>query len=168
MSEDEDACEEGQHVEGKIHHHERAATPLGGGWGIRIHGGVDREEAQSVKSGNQAKKDEGDRACVQAGEDEGGSGDVVRDAEKTEKPKEIGGGGTREIETSDVSGGVGKNDRVHETAQQIDASKKDGHDGDEFRDGTIHGVIVVVRIAVMRTGKYSAGNRRCQCVVGSA
>jgi len=116
VPEDEDACEEGQHVEGKIRHHEWAATPLGGRGGIRIHGGVDREEAQSVKSGNQAKKYEGNRACVQAGEDEGGSGDVVRDAEKTEKPKEVGGGGTREIETSYVSGGVGKNDRVHETA----------------------------------------------------
>ena len=116
MPQDEDAGEESQHVEGKIHHHERAATPLGGGGWIRIHGGVDREEAQSVKSGNQAKKDEGDRACVQAGEDEGSSGDVVRDTEKTEKPKEIGGGGTGEIETRDVSGGVGKNDRVHETA----------------------------------------------------
>ncbi len=116
MPEDEDASEEGQQVEGKIHHHERAATPLGGGGWIRIHGGVDREEAQSIKSGNQAKKDEGDRTGIQAGENEGGSGDVVRDAEKAEKAKEIGGGGTREIETSDVSGGVGKNDRVHETA----------------------------------------------------
>ena len=65
-----------------------------------------------------------------------------------------------------MSGGVGKNDRVHETAQQIDASKEDGHDGDEFRDGTVHGMIVAVRIEVMRTGKYSAGNRGCQCVVG--
>ncbi len=116
MPEDEDACEGGQQVEGKIHHHERAATPLGGGGWIRIHGGVDREKAQSVKGGNQAEKDEGDRACVQAGEDEGGSGDVVRDAEKTKKPKEIGGGGTGEIETRDVSGGVRKHDRVHETA----------------------------------------------------
>jgi hypothetical protein len=112
---------------------------------------VDREEAQSVKSGNQAKKDEGDRACVQAGEDKGGSGDIVRDTEKTEKPKEIRGGGTREIETSDVSGGVRKNNRVHETAQQIDASKKDGYDGDKLWDGAIHGVNVAVRILVMRT-----------------
>jgi hypothetical protein len=55
---------------------------------------------------------------------------------------------------------------VHETAQQIDTSKKDGHDGDEFRDGAIHGVIMAARILVMRTGKYSAGRRRCQCVVG--
>jgi hypothetical protein len=55
---------------------------------------------------------------------------------------------------------------VHETAQQIDASKKDGYDGNEFRDGAIHVVIVAVRILVMRTGKYSAGRRRCQCVVG--
>jgi len=50
---------------------------------------MDREEAQAVKSGNQAKKDEGDRAGVQAGENESGSGDVVRDAEKTEKAKKI-------------------------------------------------------------------------------
>jgi hypothetical protein len=103
---------------------------------------MDREEAQSVKSGNQAKKDEGNRAGVQAGEDEGGSGDVVRDAEKTEKAKEIGCGGPREIEARDVGGGVGKNDRVHETTQQIDASKEDGHDGDKFWDGSIHWVIV--------------------------
>ena len=142
MPEGKDAGEESQHVEGEIDHHKRAATPLGGGGRIRIHGGMDCENAQSVKSGDEAKKDEGDRAGIQAGEDEGGSGDVVRDAEKTEKPKEIGGGGTREIETSDVGGGVGKNDRVHETAQQIDASKEDGHDGNKFWDGSIHRVIV--------------------------
>jgi len=41
-----------------------------------------------------------------------------------------------------VSGGVGKNDRVHETTQQIDSSKEDGHDGDKFGDGSIHGVTV--------------------------
>jgi hypothetical protein len=41
-----------------------------------------------------------------------------------------------------VGGGVGKNDRVHETAQQIDDSKEDGHDGDKFWDGSIHGVSV--------------------------
>ena len=64
MPQDEDAGEKSQNVEGEIDHHKRAATPLGGGGGIRIHGGVDREEAQSVKSGNQAKKDEGDRAGV--------------------------------------------------------------------------------------------------------
>ena len=87
MPQDEDASEESQQVEGKIHHHKRATTPLGGGGGIRIHGSMDREEAQSVKSGNQAKKDEGNRAGIQAGEDEGGSGNVVRDAEKTEKAK---------------------------------------------------------------------------------
>ena len=142
MPEDKDAGEESQHVEGEIDHHKRAATPLGGGGRIRIRRGMYREKAESVKSGNQAKQDEGNRAGVQAGEDEGGSGDVVRDAEKTEKPKEIGGGGTREIETSDVSGGVRKNDCVHETAQQIDASKKDGHGGDKFWDGSIHRVIV--------------------------
>ena len=84
MPQDEDAREESQHVEGKIHHYERATSPLSGGGRIRIHGGMDCEEAQSVKSGNQAKKGEGDRASVQAGEDEGGSGDVVRDAEKAE------------------------------------------------------------------------------------
>ena len=122
MPQDEDASEESQNVEGKIHHHERATSPLGGRGRIRIYGCMDREKAQSVKSGNQAKKDEGNRAGVQAGENEGDSGDVVGDAEKTEKAKEIGGGGTREIETSDVGGRVGKNDRVHETSQQIDAS----------------------------------------------
>ena len=89
---------------------------MGGGGRIRIHGSMDREKTQSVQSGNQAEQDESDWAGVQAGEDEGGSGDVVRDAEKTEKANEIGGGGTREIETSDVGGGVGKNDCVHETA----------------------------------------------------
>ena len=41
-----------------------------------------------------------------------------------------------------MSGGVGKNDCVHETAQQIDASKEDGHDGNKFWDGSIHRVIV--------------------------
>lgn len=142
MPEDEEAGEESQHVEGKIDHHKRAATPLGGGGRIRIHGGMNREKTQSVQSGNQAQQDESDWAGVQAGEDEGGSGDVVRDAEKTEKAKEIGGGGTREIETSDVGGGVGKNDCVHETAQQIDTSKEDGHDGDKFWDGSMHGVCV--------------------------
>jgi len=142
LPQDEDAAEESQHVEGKIHHHKRAATPLGGGWGIRIHGGMDCENAQSVKSGDEAKKDEGDRTGIQAGENEGGSGDVVRDAEKTEKAKEIGGSGAREIERSNVGGGIWKNDRVHETAQQIDDSKEDGHDGDKFWDGSIHGVIV--------------------------
>ena len=142
MPQDEYAGEEGQNVKGKIHHHERATSPLGGGGRIRIHGGMDCEEAQSVKSGNQAKKGEGDRASVQAGEDERGSGDVIRDAEKTEKAKEIGSGGTRKIEARDVSCGVGKNDSVHETAQQIDASKEDGHDGDKFWNGSLHGVIV--------------------------
>jgi len=39
-----------------------------------------------------------------------------------------------------VGGGVGKKDRVHETAQQIDASKEDGHDGDKLRNGSVHGV----------------------------
>jgi hypothetical protein len=29
---------------------------------------------------------------------------------------------------------------VHETAQQIDASKEDGHDGDKLRNGSVHGV----------------------------
>lgn len=56
---------------------------------------MDRQEAQAVKSRNQAKKDEGDWAGIQAGKNEGGSGDVVRDAKKTEKPKQIGSGGTR-------------------------------------------------------------------------
>ena len=41
-----------------------------------------------------------------------------------------------------MSGGVRKNDRVHDAAQQIDASKKDGHDGDKSWDGALHGVIV--------------------------
>lgn len=41
-----------------------------------------------------------------------------------------------------MGGGIGKNDRVHETAQQIDDSKEDGHDGDKFWDGSIHGVSV--------------------------
>jgi hypothetical protein len=31
---------------------------------------------------------------------------------------------------------------VHKTAQQIDASKEDGHDRDKLWDGSIHGVIV--------------------------
>ncbi len=140
MSQDEDAGEESQYIEGKIDDHERATTPLGGGGRIRIHGSMDREEAQSVKSGDEAQQDEGDRTSVQAGENEGGSGDVVRDAEKTEKAKKIGGSGAREIETSDVGCGVGKNDRVHKATQQIDDSKEDGHDGNKFWDGFIHGV----------------------------
>ncbi len=37
-----------------------------------------------------------------------------------------------------MGGGVGENDRVHDTAQQIDDSKEDGHDGDKFWDGSIH------------------------------
>ena len=41
-----------------------------------------------------------------------------------------------------MGGGVGKNDRVHDAAQQIDASKEDGHDGNKFWDGSIHRVIV--------------------------
>ena len=41
-----------------------------------------------------------------------------------------------------MGGGVGKNDRVHGTSQQIDDSKEDGHDGDKFWDGPIHGVSV--------------------------
>ena len=45
MPEDKDAGEESQHVEGKIDHHKRAATPLGGGGRIRIRGRMDREEA---------------------------------------------------------------------------------------------------------------------------
>ncbi len=45
MPEDKDASEESQHVEGKIDHHKRAATPLGGGGRIRIRGRMDREEA---------------------------------------------------------------------------------------------------------------------------
>jgi len=89
VPQDEDASEESQSVEGEIDHHKRAATPLSGGGRIRIHRGMDREEAQAVKSGNQAKKGKGNRAGVQSGEDEGGSGDVVRDAEKTEKAKKI-------------------------------------------------------------------------------
>lgn len=64
MPEDKDAGEESQHVEGEIDHHKRAATPLGGGGRIRIHGRMDREEAQSVKSGNEAQQDEGNRAGV--------------------------------------------------------------------------------------------------------
>ncbi len=84
MPQDEDAGEESQHIEGKIDDHERAATPLSGGGRIRIYGGMDREEAKSVKSGDEAQQDEGDRTGVQAGEDEGGSGNVVRDAKKTE------------------------------------------------------------------------------------
>lgn len=55
MPQDEDAGEESQHVEGEIDHHKGPATPLGGGGGIRIYSGMDCEEAQSVKSGNQAK-----------------------------------------------------------------------------------------------------------------
>jgi len=31
---------------------------------------------------------------------------------------------------------------VHETTQQIDTSKEDGHDGDKFWDGSFHGVTV--------------------------
>ena len=64
MPEDKDASEESQHVEGKIDHHKRAATPLGGRGRIRIHGRMDREETQSVKSGNEAQQDEGNRAGV--------------------------------------------------------------------------------------------------------
>jgi len=45
VPQDEDAGEESQNIEGKIHHYERAATPLGGGGRIRIHSGMDREEA---------------------------------------------------------------------------------------------------------------------------
>lgn len=45
MSQDEDAGEESQYIEGKIYHHERAATPLGVGGRIRIHGGMDCEKA---------------------------------------------------------------------------------------------------------------------------
>ena len=45
MSQDEDAGEESQYIEREIDHHKGAATPLGGGWGIRIHGGMDREKA---------------------------------------------------------------------------------------------------------------------------
>ena len=142
MPQSEKAGEEGEHVEGKIHHHEGATTPLGGGGRIRIHGDVDRKEAQSIKSGDEAEQGEGDRAGVEAGEDEGCAGDEVGDSEKAEKAKKIGGGGTREIETGDVGGGVGKNDRVHETAKQIDASEEDGHRGDKFRDGVFQGVSV--------------------------
>jgi len=45
LPQDEDTGEESQHVEGKIDHHKGAATPLGGGGRIRIHGGMDREKA---------------------------------------------------------------------------------------------------------------------------
>ena len=45
MSQDEDAGEESQYIEGKIYHHKRAATPLGAGGRIRIHGGMDCEKA---------------------------------------------------------------------------------------------------------------------------
>jgi hypothetical protein len=31
---------------------------------------------------------------------------------------------------------------VHETTQQIDASKEDSHDGDKFRDGSLHGASI--------------------------
>ena len=41
-----------------------------------------------------------------------------------------------------MGSGVGKNDRVHETTQQIDTSKEDGHDRYKFWDGSIHGVSV--------------------------
>ena len=64
MPQDEDAGEESQNVEGEIDHHKRAATPLSGGGRIRIHSGMDREKAESIKSRNQAKKDEGDRSGV--------------------------------------------------------------------------------------------------------
>ena len=64
MSQDEDAGEKSQNVEGEIDHHKWAATPLSGGGRIRIHSGMDREKAESVKSRNQAKKDEGDRTGV--------------------------------------------------------------------------------------------------------
>ena len=64
MPQDEDAEEESQNVEGEIDYHEGAATPLGSRGRIRIHGGMNCEKAQSVKSGNQAKKDEGNRAGV--------------------------------------------------------------------------------------------------------
>ena len=77
MPQDEDAGEESQNVEGEIDHHKGAATPLSGGGRIRIHRGIDCEEAESIKSGNQTKKDEGDRTGIQAGENEGGPGDVV-------------------------------------------------------------------------------------------
>jgi len=40
-----------------------------------------------------------------------------------------------------MSGGVGKNDRVHKATQQIDDSKEGGHDGDKFWNGSVHGVI---------------------------
>jgi len=45
VSQDEDAGEESQYIEGKIYHHKRAATPLGAGGRIRIHGGMDCEKA---------------------------------------------------------------------------------------------------------------------------
>ena len=64
MPQDEYAGEESQNVEGEIDYHEGAATPLGSGGGIRIYGCMDREEAQAVKSRNQANKDEGNRAGV--------------------------------------------------------------------------------------------------------
>jgi len=64
VSQDEDAGEKSQHVEGEIDHHKGAATPLGGGGRIRIYGGMDREKAQSVKSGDEAQQDEGDRPGV--------------------------------------------------------------------------------------------------------
>ena len=41
-----------------------------------------------------------------------------------------------------MGGGVGKYDRVHEAANEVDASKEDGHDGDKFRDRSIHRVSV--------------------------
>ena len=64
VPEDEEAGEESQHVKGEIDHHEGAATPLGGGGRIRIHGSMDREKTQSVQSGNQAEQDESDWAGV--------------------------------------------------------------------------------------------------------
>ena len=45
LPQDEDAGEKSQHVEREIDHHKGAATPLGGGGRIRIHRGMDREEA---------------------------------------------------------------------------------------------------------------------------
>ena len=41
-----------------------------------------------------------------------------------------------------MGGGVGKYDRVHEATNEVDASKEDGHDGDKFWDGSIHGATV--------------------------
>ena len=64
MPQDEDAGEKSQNVEGEIDHHKRAATPLGGRVRIRIHCGMDREKAQSVKSGDEAQQDQGDRSGV--------------------------------------------------------------------------------------------------------